>query len=63
MYCTLSLKADIEGAVIYDPGSSNGTKIRGVKLKKNVRCSLLNLSNDLYLQEEIVDHFPPLNII
>ena len=30
-------KADVDGAFLYDPGSSNGIKKRGVRLKKNIR--------------------------
>jgi hypothetical protein len=33
-YCT---QADADGAVIFDPGSSNGSKTDGVRMKPNIR--------------------------
>jgi hypothetical protein len=32
------VQADSGGAVIFDPGSSNGSKIDGVRMKPNIRC-------------------------
>ena len=50
--CHAMIEADEDGATIHDRGSANGTKLKGKKLKMNIRYHLEHKSSLFFGKEE-----------